>query len=181
VGVPGQFVTGIVTLRLKSSPNPMLSMKKILASLVVVGCLAALILTPRTSAANSPAASPTEPAIPDVVVNGFKEFKTGGYSAAITTWSHDSSLLLDSAAQLALNNFFSQISNNAGPFVGADMVRVVNLSPNTEIVYAVTKYERHLVFISFTCYKANNKWLVTWIDADKDPAKVLPTNILSGQ
>jgi len=55
------------------------------------------------------------------------------------------------------------------------MVRVVNLSANTEIVYAVAKYERHLVFMSFTCYKTNNKWLVTWIDADKDPAKFCRT------
>ncbi len=156
-------------------------MKKILACLVVAGILAALVIVPRAPAASTAPASAAEPTLPDIVVAGFKEFKTGGYTAATNAWARDSSLLQDSQTLLALNTYLSQVCNNAGTFVGADIIRVVNLSANSEVVYATAKFERQLVFLSFTCYKMGDKWLITMIDADKDPAKVLPTNIMSGQ
>jgi hypothetical protein len=156
-------------------------MKKILTCLTVVGFLTALIITQRAPAASTAApTSSTEPQPPDIVVNGFKEFKTGGYVAATNAWAKESSLLQDAQTLQALNNYFSQISANSGAFVGADVVRIVNLSANTQIVYTVAKFERQLVYISFTCYKTGNKSLVTWIVANKDPSLVLPTMILSG-
>jgi hypothetical protein len=158
--------------------------KNTFAALVVFSCLSALLMAqkaPAPSATPEVPAGPMTPVAPDIVVNGFKEFKSGGYTAAINAWSRDSSLMLDSPTLQSLNNYFSLISNNSGTYVGADMVRVVNLSPNSEIVYAAAKYQRQVVFISFTCYKAGDRWLITVIDANKDPTKVLPTNILSGQ
>jgi len=158
-------------------------MKKILAGLCLLtaGSLSALILAQRAPAASTTAAPNPEAMVPDIVVNGFKEFKTGGYSAATNAWAKDSSLLLDTQTLQNLNNFFNTISSTSGSFVGADVVRVVNLSANTQEVYSVVRYERQVVYIGFTCYKTGDKWIITVIDADKDPLKVLPTNIMSGQ
>jgi hypothetical protein len=148
-------------------------MKKILASLLVVGGLAALLM-----AQNTPAASPAAPDLPDVVVNGFKVFKTGGYTLATAAWARDSSLLLDPLPLPALKTYFSLIGNNAGQFVGADAIQVVKLSTTTEEVYAVAKFERQVIYMGFTCYKVGDKWIITVINADKDPAKILPTAMM---
>ena len=159
-------------------------MKKILASLFALGCFATLVMAQNAPAPSATTTAPlvsAAPAVPDVVVNGFKEFKSSGYSAAINAWAHDSALMMDSPTLQALNNYFSQANNNAGTYVAADMIRVVILSPNTEIVYAVAKYQRQAVFLSLTCYKASDRWLVTAINANKDATKILPTNILGGQ
>jgi hypothetical protein len=156
-------------------------MKKILTCLTVVGCLAVLIMAQRAPAASTAAStSPATPQPPDIVVNGYKEFKTGGYVAATNAWAKDSSLLLDTQTLQGLNNYFSTISANSGSFQGADVVRLVPLSADTQMVYTVAKFERQLIYISFTCYKTNDKWIITWIVANKDPAVVLPTMIMSG-
>jgi hypothetical protein len=151
-------------------------MKKILATLIIASGLTALVMAQKT-----PAASPTEPDLPDVVVNGFKEYKSGGYTAATTAWAHDSSLLLDPTALQTLQTYLNVIGNNSGPFTGADIVRVVKLSAASEEVFAVAKFERQMVYMGFTCLKTGDKWIITVIDANKDPLLVLPTNILSGQ
>jgi hypothetical protein len=151
-------------------------MKKILTCLILACTLSAPVMAQRTPSAGSASAG-----LPDIVVDGFKEFMSGGYTAATNAWARDSSLLLDSQALQSLNNYFNQVSSNAGTFVGADIVRVVKLSANTESVFAVAKFQRQVVFMSFTCYRTSDKWLITWIDANKDPSLILPTNIMSGQ
>jgi hypothetical protein len=151
-------------------------MKKILASLIIAGGLAALLMAQKT-----PAAPAADSDLPDVVVNGFKEYKTGGYTAATNAWARDSSLLLDPLTLQTLQTYLNLIGNNSGPFTSADVVKVVKLSTSTEEVYTVAKFERQLVYLSFTCFKTGDKWIITVIDADKDPAKVLPTNIMSGE
>jgi len=148
-------------------------MKKILASLIVASGLAALLMAQR-----APVASPTEPELPDVVVNGFKVYKTGGYTLATAAWARDSALLLDPLPLPALKTFFSLVGNNAGQFIGADAIQVVKLSNTTEEVYAVAKFERQAVYMGFTCYKTGDKWIITVINADKDPAKILPTAMM---
>jgi hypothetical protein len=90
-------------------------------------------------------------------------------------------LLLDPLTLQALNTYFSLVGNNAGKFLGADAVRVVKLSYSTAEVYAVAKFERQVVYLGFTCYKTGDKWIITVINANKDPAKVLPTAMMSGQ
>jgi hypothetical protein len=159
--------------------NSITLMKKIISSLLLATCLTTSVMAQKPAA---PAATgPDLSALPDIVLNGFKEFKTSGYSAATQTWAKGSSLMLDPQTVQNLNNYFSQIGNTSGPFIGPEVIRVVKISADTEVVYAVAKYERQLVFLSFTCFKKADAWLVTSIDADKDPNKVLPTGILSGQ
>jgi len=151
-------------------------MKKLLISLFVASGLTALLM-----AQKAPVASPTEPELPDVVVNGFKEYKSGGYTAATNAWARESSLLLDPQTLQTIQAYLNVIGNNSGPFLAADVVRVVKLSATTEEVYTVAKFERQVVYLGFTCYKASDKWIITLINVNKDPAQVLPTNIMSGQ
>lgn len=159
------------------SIQPIPTMKKFLLTLIIASGLTAQVMAQKAP----PVASPTEPDLPDVVVNGFREYKSGGYTAATIAWAHDSNLLLDPQALQNLNAYLNLIGNNSGIFVAADVVRVVKLSNTTEEVYAVAKFERQVVYFAFTCYKAGDKWIITLINVNKDPAQVLPTNIMSGQ
>jgi len=150
-------------------------MKKILASFVLASGLAALLMAQKTPTV---ASGIPESELPDVVVNGFKGYKTGGYTVATAAWARDSALLLDPLPLPALKTYLSLAGDNAGQFVGADAVQVVKLSNNTEEVYAVAKFERQAVYFAFTCYKVNEKWIITVINANKDPAVVLPTAMM---
>lgn len=130
--------------------------------------------------AQTAAASPAAPNVPDVVTEGFRAFLSGGYASATNAWTKNSSMSLDSLAIQAVNNVFLQQVNLAGNFTGAEVVRVVNLSLSVEQVYVAVKYQRGVLFMGFTCYKTGNVWTVTVITIDKDPAKILPTNVMGG-
>ncbi len=152
-------------------------MKKLLTTLVLV-CTLAAVGTAQSTAPAAPAAT----VVPDVIVSGYKAFLASGYAAAVAAWSANSPLAIDGATLAGISNVLLNESNLGGNFVGADVIRVVNLSASAELVYALTRYQHGMLFMSFTCYKPSptDKWLVTVIDVDKDPAKILPTNILGG-
>jgi len=135
--------------------------------------------------AATPAGAPTAPAttvsgVPDAVASGFLTYMKEGYATAVEFWSKGSSLNLDSAAKTALNKSLSDEENIAGTFVAPEIIRVVNLSPSSLLVYIFGKYQRGGLYMCFACYKTSDKWLVTSVASDADPAKVLPTNILAG-
>jgi len=153
-------------------------MKKILIALVLVCSLAVFSFAQSTLPPYASAPAPA--ALPDVVVNGFKAFMNGGYSAATSVWSLNSPLAQDATTLSNINNTFLQESSVAGNFSGAEVIRVVNFSASGEEVYAMAKYQRGTLFVSFTCYKSADKWYVTVIDVDKDPGRILPTNVMGG-
>ncbi len=154
-------------------------MKKLLLAFGLLSVCALAFLQAQTPAA--PAVPGTVTAnVPDVIAEGFRAFMTGGYASATNAWTRNSSMSVDSVAIQAVNNVFLQQLNLAGNFTGAEIIRVVNLSLSVEEVFVAVKYQRGVLFMGFTCYKGPNGWTVTAIAIDKDPTKVLPTNILGG-
>ncbi len=157
-------------------------MKKLLIVLVLFTSIAALGVA--QNAAPAPAMpTPTTPGgLPDTVVNGFKSFLSSGYGAAMSAWTQNSPLGLQGSTIAALNNVFLQASNVGGNFVGAEVVRIVNFSPSSMEVYIMAKYQKSVLYMSFNCYKSasNPTWIINIINADPDPSKILPTNIMGG-
>jgi hypothetical protein len=154
-------------------------MKKLFFALALL-LLPALTYYVEAQAPAAAAVSPSAPNVPDVVTEGFRAFLSGGYASATFTWTKNSAMSLDAVAIQAVNSVFLQQVNLAGNFTGAEVIRVVNLSMSVEQVYCTVKYQRGALFMGFTCYKSGGVWSVTVITVDKDPSKVLPTNIMGG-
>jgi len=152
-------------------------MKKILLSLIALGGLAALLMAQKTPSTDST----TESDLPDVVVNGYKAYKSGGYMLASTTWTRDSALAVDPLILPAFRNNLALNTSNGGQFLGADAIATVKLSATTKEIYTVARFERLVIYMNFTCYKVGDKWIVTAIDDNRDPIRILPTAIMSGQ
>jgi len=152
-------------------------MKKLFLPLAAVLC-ALLAASPAHSAA-APAANPE--LVPDIVTTGFAAYSRSGYSLALDTWCKGSSLEVDGNAKVTIGKNLSDEENFAGSFAGAETIKVVGLSPSSTLVYTFAKYQKGGLYLCFACVKSAGKWLVTSIVSNSDPAKVLPTNILSGQ
>ncbi len=119
--------------------------------------------------------------VPDTLANGFLIYMKSGYATAVEAWSRGSSLEIDANAQLAVTKSLSAEESVAGTFIAPEIIKTVNLSPSSMLVYIFGKYQRGGLYMCFACYKSQEKWLVTSIDCDGDPAKVLPEYLRSGQ
>ncbi len=156
-------------------------MKKTLIALVLVCLIVSLGAAQSTAPAPAPASASEAP---DIVMNGFKALETKGYIPALDVWTQNSVLGLDKNAIANLNKFFlvKTTTGYGGTFTGSDIIRTVNLSQSTEMVYAVATYQHEELFMSFTCFRPRptDKWVVNTIAMNNDPSKILPTNILGG-
>ncbi len=130
----------------------------------------------------APAAAPAAPAstMPDTVALGFATYARSGYAPAVDVWARGSSLEIDVVSKTAVTKSLSDEENTAGTFVTAELIKTVGLSASSSLTYVFVRYQRGGLFMAFTCSKTPTKWLVTSINAAVDPAKVLPTAILSG-
>jgi hypothetical protein len=150
-------------------------MKNLFVALVFIGSLLQL-----GGAQTAPTPVTTTDGVPQIIADGFTAFKSGSYATATVTWSRGSNLELDVQATTAVQATLSKMQNLGGNYLSAELIKIVNLAPSSELVYVIVKYQRGQVFMCFTCYKPAEKWVITSITADADPAKILPTNILSG-
>jgi len=140
-----------------------------------------LLFAALTPAHGAAAAAPAAAAgMPDTVAAGFAIYAKNGYASAIDAWSKGSSLEIDAASRNAITKSLSDAENTAGTFAGAELIKSVSLSPSSTLVYVFAKYQKGGLYLAFACSKSGGKWLVTSVTANVDPAKVLPTNILSG-
>ncbi len=152
-------------------------MKTALIALVLLGGAAFFA---SAQSATTPATASPSIGIPDVVVDGFRAYLNGGYAGATSVWSRNSTLQLDTQAVQNMNTILLTEGNLAGAFTGAEVVRIVSLSQSVEEVYVSAKYQNGILFMSFTCYKQPDKWIVTAFAADKDATKIIPTNVMGG-
>mgnify|MGYP001544524480 CR=1 FL=1 len=126
-------------------------MKKLILTLLLVGSFAALGVA--AIAAPAAAQASTTGGVPDIIIEGFRSFLSGGYGAATNTWTKNSPLAIDGASIAGVNNVFLAESNLGGSFVGAEVIRIVNFAPSAEEGYVMAKYQCGVLFMSFTGYK----------------------------
>lgn len=157
-------------------------MKKLLLALAVVCATVTSGLAQAVAPAVLPAPT-TVSGVPDTVAAGFTTFMKSGYATAVEVWSRGSSLNLDANATAVINKSLSDEESIAGSFVSPEIIKIVNLSSSSTLVYILGKYQRGALYMCFACYMSPSpdKWLVTSIACDTDPAKILPTNLLGGQ
>jgi len=152
-------------------------MKKLFLLLALMCATASSSLAQNTAPASSSAGA----GVPDIVAGGFTAYIKSGYATAVEFWSKGSSLNLDAPTKTAINKSLSDEENIAGSFIAPEVIKIVNLSSSSILVYISGKYQRGGLYMCFACFKPVDKWLVTSITCDQNPAKILPTEILSGQ
>jgi hypothetical protein len=118
--------------------------------------------------------------VPPIVAKGFTELEKNGSLAAMGVWLAGSSRELDQDQEFATARL-NQIQGKRGRMMGHEIVRVVSLTPSTVRVYAVVKYEKGIVWMSFDCYLAGKDWIIDRFDCSTNANQILPPNILGGQ
>jgi hypothetical protein len=121
-----------------------------------------------------------ESVAPAIVDKGFDELLKNGSLAAMAVWLAGSSREFDQDQESATGRL-NQIQQRRGRTIGHEIVRIVPLSPSTERVYAVVKFEKGIAWMSFDCYRAGKDWIIDRFDFSTSANQILPPNILGGQ
>jgi len=117
------------------------------------------------------------PAVPDIITKGFDAYKKSS-SDAVDIWFKGSPLDTDLATKAKLLTALNDFEKGYGKYLGYEIFKTVALTPSTEIVYAVIKFEKGPVWFAFNLYKATDSWTVPTLNANQNPQQVLPQNLL---
>ncbi len=138
--------------------------------------LSLLLLTPGLAhAASAPAT-----AVPDVVNKGFDAYKKSS-GDAVTAWLTGSLMGASTDAGMKIDGTLLNFEKTFGKYLGWELVKVATITPSTEIVYAVVKYEKGPLWIAFDCYKATDTWTIESIRLNQSAESILPPALLAGQ
>jgi len=149
-------------------------MKKLLVSLAILLALLA------PGSAQSAATTPSTASVPDIVTKGFDAYNKS-YRDAVDVWFQDSALGKDTATKVNFLTALSGFETGYGKYIGWELLKVVNLTPSTNIVYAVLKFENGPVWMAFMCYKPKDQWIVSSMNLNQNPQPILPAPMLAGQ
>ncbi len=119
------------------------------------------------------------PAAPDIITKGFEAYKTSS-SAAVEVWFKGSPLNDDLTTKAKLLSALGDFEKGYGKFIGYEIYKTVALTPSTEVVYAVLKFEKGPVWFSFNLYKPTDTWIIPTLNANQNPQQVLPQSLLAG-
>ncbi len=146
-------------------------MKRILGS-------AALFLVIALPSGGQSVDRPTD--VPGVVSAGFAAYETKGLRAALAVWL-EGSPASNAATTEQMIATLTPVETAYGSLMGHEIVRVVPVTPSLRRVYAIIRYERGPLFISFDCYRTGKDWIIPMVFTNTRAAEILPAALLAGE
>jgi hypothetical protein len=125
-------------------------------------------------------ASPDASRLPAIVRSGFAAYKADGAQAAINAWMIGSPIAQTEQAQHevhALRRFESQFRN----YQDFHVVRIVSISPTTQMLYVQLDYINGPAFGKFLVYQAGESWNVINFSFGDDPEVLWGLSLFGAQ
>lgn len=112
-------------------------------------------------------------ALPAVILSGLDGYKSKGAEEAVRLWVKDSPLEggNDAASQVAA---LHQIEQQYGAYQWYEIVSTREITPRALAIYVVLDYERGPLFVRFTIYRSNHRWIMTDFDFNTREENIFP-------
>jgi len=150
-------------------------------SYIVAAGLLLLVVGPHVLAGSQEHAESSVP-IPRIIALGLTAYRAEGADAAMKAWVKGGPLeggkdALDQAAALR------SIQEVYGVYRRHELLRTQEISPSVRIYFFTIEYERGPLFLRFVLYHYNptQEWIVTGLDFDTRPERILPEVALPPQ
>lgn len=124
-----------------------------------------------------PAGAAAQP-VPELVSRGFAAYETGGYSAALDAWLAGWSPDDVAPVKAGFEPVFQQMEEQAGRYVGPELLGTAGWGEHARRVYALVLYEERPLFARFDLYQVDGQWRVLNITLNTDPERVFPPGLL---
>lgn len=113
---------------------------------------------------------------PLFVTQGFDALKVNDIDKAFKIWTDSSIPVIRGNAPILTSTMSSIINNTVGKCIGYMVIDTLSLTTNTKIVYVESQHESGALFWRLTVHQTPTKPLITSIDFNTDPSKIIPMN-----
>jgi len=123
-------------------------------------------------------AAPDAGSLPPIIRSGLAKYKADGAQAAVNAWMIGSPIALTEEPQHevhALRAFEGQF----GAYQDFHVVRIVAISPTTQMIYLQLDYLNGPAFGKFLVYQARETWNIVSFDFGADPEVVWGLSLFS--
>lgn len=114
--------------------------------------------------------------LPQFVISGLNSYKAKGPEEAVKSWIANSPIDGSTAALTQANNL-RQIQDFYGTYESYELVTSRAISPSTQVIYLVLRYEKGPLFARFVTYKSAKGWILTSFDFNTKQEAVFPPSL----
>ena len=114
-----------------------------------------------------------EETIPPIIEQGFKKYKMKGWKDALTEWYRYSHRITDEGDSLTVNAL-DKATSVFGKYIDYEIVDKMVVSNRNNLIYLTINHEKGPIFVLFTLYYPDNKWIISRIKASIDINDVFP-------
>lgn len=115
--------------------------------------------------------------LPPLIRNGFHSYTQNGAEAAVKTWMENSPLKRTSEVGNIVK-MLQNVERLCGQYNGYDVAKIHDFSAKTRFIYLQLNYTSCPIFGRFVAYEGERGWLVTELNFNAKPEKVLPAYML---
>lgn len=116
--------------------------------------------------------------LPPPVRNGLQSYSQSGAEAAVKIWMENSPLERTSEVGNIVK-MLQSVERLCGRYKGYDVARVHHFTATTSFVYVQLNYTSCPIFGRFVAYEGEKGWLVTELNFNAKPEKILPSYMLT--
>ena len=117
---------------------------------------------------------------PQIVIDGLLAYKADGAGAAVATWLKGSALSSQKTAE-QLEQQLQKVGRTCGQYRGYETVHVNPFSDSARFVYMQLNYGACPLFGRFVVYNTGRSWVLTQVNFNANPEKVLPQRLLTSE
>ncbi|MBL1259230.1 MAG: hypothetical protein COB33_001715 [Thiotrichaceae bacterium] len=114
---------------------------------------------------------------PQIIIDGLLAYKTDGAGVAVATWLKGSALSSKKTAD-RLEQQLQKVGRTCGQYRGYETVHVNPFSDSARFVYMQLNYGACPLFGRFVVYNTGRSWVLTQVNFNANPEKVLPPQLL---
>jgi hypothetical protein len=121
-------------------------------------------------------AAPDAGSLPPIVRSGLAKYKADGAQAAVNAWMIGSPIALSEEPQRQVHTLRA-IEGQYGAYQDIHVVRIVTVSPTTQMIYLQLDYANGPAFGKFLSYQARESWNIVSFYFGTDPEVVYGLNL----
>lgn len=116
-------------------------------------------------------------ALPPFVTQGLDLLTQGRVDSAVQVWTSSWVAPEDLAKRAQLVDAFKQLPQIAGPMLGYEFIRAVEITPHLRRLYFLLRCERQPTYLLLVVYQPRNDWVMTTVNWHTNADHVLPENL----
>lgn len=119
--------------------------------------------------------------VPPLATRGLDLLVAGHPDSAVRAWTQGWVTPADTMKRATLIDAFQQLAMYAGPVLGYDLIRVVEITPHLQRFYFLLRCERQPAYLMVVLYQPKSDWILSTLNFNTTADKVMPPTMFGAE